>query len=74
MCGVFSGRSLLGMAGCNVVCQARIPALELRPEGAVEGPRAYLEQQVCATLGPLHLLTFGEALADHGVHRGFGQA
>jgi hypothetical protein len=73
MCGVLSGRSLLGMAGCNVVCQARIPALVLRPEGAVECPHAHLEQQVCPTLSPLHLLTFGEALADHGVHRGFGQ-
>jgi hypothetical protein len=44
MCGVFSGRSVLGMAGCNVACQARIPALELWPKGAVECPRAYLEQ------------------------------
>jgi hypothetical protein len=24
--------------------------------------------------GPLHLLAFGESLADHGVHRGLGQA
>jgi hypothetical protein len=39
------------MAGRNVVCQARIPALELWPESAVECPRAHLEQQVCATLG-----------------------
>jgi hypothetical protein len=30
MCGVFSGRSVLRMAGCDVVCQARIPALAER--------------------------------------------
>jgi hypothetical protein len=52
MCGAFSSRSVLRMAGCNVVCQARIPALELWPESAVECPRAHLEQQVCATDGP----------------------
>jgi hypothetical protein len=35
MCGVFSGRSVLRMAGCNIVCRARIPALELWPERRV---------------------------------------
>jgi len=29
---------------------------------------------VGTAFGPLHLLTLGEALADDGVHRAFGQA
>jgi hypothetical protein len=51
-----------------------MPFLEERPERAVERPGSGLQQQVCAALCPLHLLMFGEALADHSVHRGFGQA
>jgi hypothetical protein len=71
---VFSGRSVLRMAGCNVVCQARIPALELWPESAVECPRAHLEQQACATRDPLHLLTLAKRWAITAFTRGFGQA
>jgi hypothetical protein len=70
MCGVFSGRSVLR----NVVCQTRIPALEPWPESAVECPRAHLEQQVCATRGPLHLLTLAKRLLITAFTRGFGQA
>jgi hypothetical protein len=38
-------------------------------ERAVERACADLQQQMCTALCPLHLLTFGEALADDGVHR-----
>jgi hypothetical protein len=48
--------------------------LKLQQETAVIPQPGIWMQQVCATLGPLHLLTFGEALADHDVHPGFGQA
>jgi hypothetical protein len=48
MCGVFSGRSVLRMAGCNVVCQARIPALELWPESAVECAHVRIWSNRCA--------------------------
>ena len=74
MCGVFSGRSVLRIAGCNVVCQTRIPALEPWPESAVECPRTHLEQQVCATRGPPHLLTLANRLLITAFTRGFGQA
>ena len=57
-----------------VVGQPRIPALEQRPERAVERPRSGLQEQVRAALGPLHLLTLGEALADDRVHCALGQA
>ena len=52
-----------------VVGEAGIPFLEKRSERAIERPGSGLQQQVCAALRPLHLLTFGEALADDGVHR-----
>jgi hypothetical protein len=46
-----------------------IPLLKERPECPIQRPRSGLQQQVCAALGPLHLLAFGEALADDGIHR-----
>jgi hypothetical protein len=64
----------LGRVGGIVIGGAGIPFLEERAERAIERPCSGLQQQVCAALRPLHLLAFGEALADHGVHRGFGQA
>jgi hypothetical protein len=57
-----------------IVGKPRIPALEQWPKRAVERPRSGLQQQMRAALGPLHLLPLGEALADDGVHRAFGQA
>ena len=66
----------LGQGGFSriVVGKAGIPFLEEGPECAIEHPRSGLQQQVRAALRPLHLLTFGETLADDGVHRGLGQA
>jgi hypothetical protein len=60
--------------GRIVVGEAGIPFLEERPQRAIERPGSGLQQQVRAAFRPLHLLAFGEALADHRVHRGFGQA
>jgi hypothetical protein len=57
-----------------VVCEVGIPFLEEGPECAVECARSDLQQQVRAALRPLHLLAFGEALADDSVHRGFREA
>jgi len=51
-----------------------MPFLEERSERAIERSGSGLQQWVRAALGPLHLLAFGEALADHRVHRGFRQA
>lgn len=68
MWGIYAAAGLTG-AGSVVVGQARIPALEQQPEGAVEGAGAGLQQQVGAALGPLHLLALGEALADDRVDR-----
>ncbi len=73
MCG-YSRRGGLSRLVSIVVGQPWIPALEQRPERAVERPRSSLQQQMRAALGPLHLLPLGEALADDGVHRAFGQA
>jgi len=56
-----------------IIGKPRIPALEQRPKCAVEGSRSGLQQQVRAALGPLHLLTFGEALADDRVDRALSQ-
>ena len=52
-----------------VVGEAGIPLLEQRSEGAIERPGPGLQQQVCAALRLLHLLTFGETLADDSIHR-----
>jgi hypothetical protein len=41
--------------------------------GVCRPARAGLQEEVGAAPGPLHLLAFGEALADHGVHRGLRQ-
>ncbi len=43
-------------------------------ERAVERARSDLQQQVGAAFRPLHLLTFGEAFADDGIHRRLRQA
>jgi hypothetical protein len=66
----------LGLSGLGriVVGEAGTLFLEERPERAIERPGLGLQQQVRAARCPLHLLAFGEALADHRVHRGFGQA
>lgn len=64
---------MLGIGGV-VIGQAGIPSLKQRPQRAVEGAGASLQQQVRAARRPLHLLTLGKALADHGIHRGLGQA
>src|SRR3954447_20649337 len=69
-----SRRGGLSSAVSVVVGETWIPALEQRPERAVKRPRARLQQQVGAALGPLHLLTLSKALADHGVDCRFGQA
>lgn len=50
----------------------RDPFLEERPERTIERPGSG-QQQVRAAFRPLHLLAFGEALADDGVHAGFRQ-
>lgn len=52
-----------------VVGQPGMPALEEGPERAVEGEASGLQQQVGATFGPLHLLAFGEPLADDRIDR-----
>jgi hypothetical protein len=49
MWGVFRPQ-LAGDGRVQCRWQARIPVPELRPEGAVECPRAHLEQQVCLVL------------------------
>ena len=54
--------------------RGRDTVLEERPERAIERPCSGLQQQVRAALRPLYLLVFGEALADHSIHRSFGQA
>lgn len=66
------GWSRCGLVGVNavVVGQAGKPSFEEGPQGAVEGARASLQQQVRAPRRPLHLLALGESLADDGVHRG----
>src|SRR4051812_1043996 len=82
---IASSRRASGCLGCSrrgglssavsvVVGETWIPALEQRPERAVKRPRARLQQQVGAALGPLHLLTLSKALADYGVDCRFGQA
>ena len=65
------GLCRLGLRGLSriVVGETGIPFLENGPERAIERPGSGLQQQVRAALRPLHLLTFGEALADDGVHR-----
>ena len=65
------GLCCLGLSGVSriVVGKTRIPFFEEGPERAVERAGSDLQQEMCATLRPLHLLTFGEALADDGVHR-----
>jgi len=60
--------------GIVVVGKARVPPLEEAPKRTVKGTRSRLQQQVCASRRPLHLLTLGKAFADDSVHRGLGQA
>ena len=50
-----------------VVCHPRIPLLECRPQRAVEGLGSGLQKEMSASLAPLHLLLFSEALTDDGV-------
>src|SRR5215210_163416 len=69
-----SRRGGLSSAVSVVVGETWIPALEQGPERAVKRPRARLQQQVGAALGPLHLLTLSKALADYGVDGRLGQA
>jgi hypothetical protein len=46
MCGVFSGRSVLQMAGCNVVCQSARRSLTKAPGFALAKPGdIYLEMR-----------------------------
>ena len=61
----------LGLSGLSriIVGETGIPFLEKRAERAIERAGSGLQQQVRTALRPLHLLTFGEALADDGVHR-----
>jgi hypothetical protein len=47
--------------------------LEARPECPIERACSDLQQHLRAGPRPLHMLTFGEALADHGTHRGFAR-
>ena len=54
--------------GLFLQLQIRIPALEHRPEFLIQGFHPRLQQEVRAALGPLHLLFFAEALADHLVN------
>ncbi|OYR24891.1 hypothetical protein CEV33_4630 [Brucella grignonensis] len=56
-----------------VVCHAWIPFLECRSQRAIEGLCSGLQQQMRASLAPLHLLLFGEALADDGVDGGLDE-
>ena len=61
-----------GFLGWRDVClQARIPTLECVPEVVVQDLRTDLQQQVCAPLGPTHLLFLDHPLADHLIHRRF---
>ena len=61
----------LGLSGLSriIVGETGIPFLEKRAERAIERAGSGLQQQVRTALRPLHLLTFGEALDDDGVHR-----
>ena len=67
----------VGVSGSGRCCgvlivgsQILVPLGERCPQRAVEHPRPRLQQQVRASRRPLHLLPFGEALADHEVDRG----
>ena len=50
-----------------------MPALEHWAKRVIEGARLKLQQQMRVARRPLHLLPFGKALADHGVHRRFDE-
>jgi hypothetical protein len=64
----------LNTGGVVVVGETRVPSFEQWPERAVERACPELQEQMGAAFGPLHLLTLGEALADHRIHGGFWKA
>ena len=71
-CGVSSSSPT--NVGRVVGGQAGIPAFEERAQRPVERAGSRLQQQMGSTLGPLHLLAFGETLADHDVDGRFRDA
>src|SRR3954471_4786908 len=51
--------------GVGVICgHDRVPFAECLSQSAIQGPGAGLQEQVGASLGPLHLLLLGEPLGD----------